>query len=433
MKIKCVSRLSGTVRLPGDKSISHRAAMLAALADGTSEITNFASSADCGSTLDCLSRMGIEMDRTDGRVTIRGKGMFGLSTPLRELDCGNSGTTMRLISGILSGQSFSSTLLGDASLSRRPMKRIMEPLSLMGAEFGSKDGHAPLQITGRRPLTPISYELPVASAQIKSAILLAGLFADGTTEVIEPVPTRDHTERMLRGSGAQISVEVDDRNARLIRISGLSVLSPSRFSVPSDISSAAFFLAAAAGLEGSSLEMPGVGINPTRSGILDILRAVGANIRISDVEERSGEPTATLSVSGGISSSGSDNVIRGAVIPNIIDEIPILAVLGTQLPGGLEIRDAAELRHKESDRIAAVCGNLRRMGAEVEEFPDGLRVGRSELKGAEVDSFGDHRIAMAFAIAGLFARGETDIVDAECAAVSFPEFFDVLNSVSIQK
>jgi 3-phosphoshikimate 1-carboxyvinyltransferase len=337
---------------------------------------------------------------------------------------------MRLLSGILAGQNFDSALTGDESLSKRPMKRVIEPLNQMGAEITSTDGHAPLTIRGHNPLKPIEYLLPVASAQLKSCILLAGLNADGETSVIEPVPTRDHTERMLRGFGVDVR-STDTTDGRRISVSRDSKLTPTDLHVPSDVSSAAFFLVAAACLEDSRIELPNVGLNPTRTAIIDVLRRFGAEIETSDIMESGGEPIGTVVVEGssGLQSTAVTKKVFGDVIANLIDEIPILAVFGTQVDGGIEIRDAGELRIKESDRIAAVVENLRRMGAEVEEFDDGLRVGRSNLKGAVINSFGDHRIAMAFAVAGLFAEGETEITGAECAAVSFPSFFERLSSV----
>ena len=430
MKIHPVGRIEGIVTLPGDKSISHRSAMLSALAEGETRISNFASSADCASTLSCLESLGVAVSRQGGEVTVVGRGKRGFAAPSTALNCGNSGTTMRLMSGILAGQSFGSTLTGDESLSGRPMKRVIAPIEMMGAGVVSTDGHAPLVIRGRNPLEPIEYATPVASAQVKSCVLLAGLNADGETSVIESVPTRDHTERMLRWFG------VDVREERLavghrISVSGDSVLRARDIIVPSDISSAAFFLVAAACLEGSHLELPNVGLNSTRSAVIEVLRSCGADLEIRNERNECNEPVADLRVKGGLRGTGSSEVLKGGVVANLIDEVPILAVFGTQLDSGLEIRDAGELRVKESDRIACVVANLKAMGADVEEFEDGMRVRRSHLRGAVLDSFGDHRIAMAFAVAGLFAEGETEIVGAECAAVSFPEFFDVLRRVSV--
>lgn len=430
MKISTVSRLEGTVTLPGDKSISHRSAMLAALAEGETNIANFASSADCASTLSCLEDLGIELSRRGNEVMVRGRGKRGFVQPSKGLDCGNSGTTMRLISGILAGQAFESTLIGDESLSGRPMKRVIAPLEMMGAELESTDGHAPLVIRGKNPLRAIEYKTPVASAQVKSCVLLAGLNADGETSVIESVPTRDHTERMLRWFGVDVR-EGSSGDGKKITVSGDAVLHARDIVVPSDISSAAFFLVAAACLEGSRLELPNVGLNSTRSAVIDVLRSCGADIEILRERTECNEPSADLLVNGGLRITGTSEVLKGGVVANLIDEVPILAVFGTQLEGGLEIRDAGELRVKESDRISCVVTNLKAMGADVEEFEDGLRVRRSHLRGTVLDSFGDHRIAMAFAVAGLMAEGDTEIVGAECAAVSFPEFFEVLREVAV--
>lgn len=428
MIVKSAKRLRGKIRLPGDKSISHRAVMLSALSEGTSRISNFAASADCTSTLNCLSDLGVEFEREIDQVTITGRGKRGMLAPSVPLDCGNSGTTMRLLSGVLAGQTFESVMIGDESLSKRPMNRIIGPLNAMGAEIVSENGHAPLTIKGAASLRSIEFTLPVASAQLKSCVLLAGLFADGTTTIVEPVPTRDHTERMLQGFGVDLRTETAGGGKR-ISIDGDSELKACELIVPSDVSSAAFFLAGAACLDGSELELPNVGINLTRTGIIDVLRRFGADIEIRDQRESGGEPFGTLIVRGKPRlSPSSGNMVIGEIVANLIDEVPILAVFGTQVEGGIEIRDAGELRVKESDRIAAVVENLRRMGADVEEFDDGLRVGKSDLVGSTIDSFGDHRIAMAFAVAGLFANGETVIERAECAAVSFPDFFEVLDS-----
>lgn len=428
MIVKRAKRLRGTIRLPGDKSISHRAAVFSAIANGTSRISNFAASADCASTLNCLSALGVEFEREIDHVKVTGRGKRGMLAPSVPLDCGNSGTTMRLLSGVLAGQTFESVMIGDESLSKRPMNRIIGPLNAMGAEIVSENGHAPLTIKGAASLRSIEFTLPVASAQLKSCVLLAGLFADGTTTIVEPVRTRDHTERMLRGFGVDLRTETAGGGKR-ISIDGDSELKACELIVPSDVSSAAFFLAGAACLDGSELELPNVGINLTRTGIIDVLRRFGADIEIRDQRESGGEPFGTLIVRGKPRlSPSSGNMVIGEIVANLIDEVPILAVFGTQVEGGIEIRDAGELRVKESDRIAAVVENLRRMGADVEEFDDGLRVGKSDLVGSTIDSFGDHRIAMAFAVAGLFANGETVIEGAECAAVSFPDFFGVLDS-----
>jgi 3-phosphoshikimate 1-carboxyvinyltransferase len=436
MKISRAKYVRGRVSLPGDKSISHRAAMLAAIADGTTTITNFGSSADCASTLSCFAHLGVPFERDGSTVIVRGKGKFGLRKAAGALDCGNSGTTVRLIAGILAGQDFETVLTGDESLSSRPMKRIIAPLERMGARVGSADGRLPLRIRGARPLSAIDYVLPVASAQVKSCVLLAGLYADGTTSVTEPgrdeVPrtmTRDHTERMLKWFGANVQTDGQGRAS----VSGDSVLRARDIRVPGDVSAAAFFLVAASCLPGSDLIIENVGLNPTRTAVIDVLRRFGAAIAVTGETEVSGEPAGDVRVGGGNDLSGGPggNVIDGEVIANLIDEIPILAVFGTQVEGGIEVRGARELRVKESDRINSIVVNLRRMGAKIEEFDDGFRVARSRLSGGVIDSFGDHRIAMAFAVAGLMADGETEIVDAGCAAVSFPEFCDVLRSVAV--
>lgn len=430
VKVKKATSINGTIDLPGDKSISHRSAMLASLARGRTTIDNFAASLDCASTLGCLRALGVEITRDGDTVIVDGAGTGGFTTPTADLDCGNSGTTMRLLSGILAGQGVTATLIGDASLSVRPMQRVINPLESMGATIRSVSGHPPLAISARRPLTAIDYQTPVASAQIKSCILLAGLGANGETAVIETVQTRDHTERMLRWFGVDVVTAATDTGWRTT-VRGGSRLTARDLSVPADISSAAFFMVGAAGLPASDIILPNVGINPTRRAILDVLVDIGADVAVVDPGERCNEPVAALRVRGGISPGRSHGpaVLQGKVIANLIDEIPILAVMGTRLEHGLEVRDAAELRVKESDRIRATVDNLRRMGAAVTEYEDGFRVERSQLSGAEVESYGDHRIAMAFAVAGLFADGETTINGSECVDVSFPGFFDVLGSV----
>ena len=422
--------ICGNIDLPGDKSVSHRSAMIAALAEGQTRIENFAASADCASTLACIEDLGVEIERDTGTVIVKGVGKSGFTKPPKPLDCGNSGTTMRLLSGILAGQNFESELIGDVSLQTRPMKRIIEPLAQMGAVIYSDEGKAPLTITGKRPLHAIEYQPPVASAQIKSCVLLAGLYSDGKTSVIEPVQTRDHTERMLRWFGVDVGSEEVETGMR-ISVSGDQALTARDLVVPSDISSAAFFMVAAACLAGSDITMPNVGLNPSRRAIFDVLHTLGANLDILESDEQCNEPVAAIRVRGGLTQTDTlpPPVLRGSIIANLIDEIPILAILGTQLYDGLEIRDADELRVKESDRISAVVENLTRMGANITEFPDGFKVERSNLRGAVIDSFGDHRIAMAFAIAGLLARGETEIIGAECADVSFPGFFETLTAV----
>ncbi|MEQ1605683.1 MAG: 3-phosphoshikimate 1-carboxyvinyltransferase [Pyrinomonadaceae bacterium] len=428
MKVNRANSVNGNVKLPGDKSISHRAAMFASIAEGRTRIENFATSADCASTIECFRRLGVKIERDGNTVIVDGVGKTGLLAPFEPLDCGNSGTTMRLISGILAGQNFESTLTGDDSLQSRPMKRVIAPLGQMGAVIHSNEGKAPLTIHGKNPLTAIEYQPPVASAQIKSCILLAGLNADGVTTVIEPVQTRDHTERMLEWFGVNVPIERGENGAR-ISVSGDSRLTARDLIVPSDISSAAFFMVAAACLAGSDIVMPNVGLNPSRRAVLDVMIGLGANIEIHESTETCNEPVAEIRVKSGFGIATRSNKLDGSIIANLIDEVPILAILGTQLKGGIEIRDASELRVKESDRIKSVVENLERMGATVTEFADGLRVERSNLMGAGIDSHRDHRISMAFAIAALFATGETTIHGSEAADVSFPGFFETLASV----
>ncbi len=405
--------------------------MLAAMADGTTQITNFATAADCHTTLGCLENLDVKISIDGTAVIIQGVGKRGFRAPVGPLDCGNSGTTMRLIAGILAGQNFDSILTGDASLTKRPMKRIIEPLLSMGAKIESVGDHAPLHIYGygEKHLNGVEYKLNIASAQIKSCILLTGLFAVGRTTVIEPIPTRDHTERMLRWLGVDVREE-NLADEKRISVSGDQILKARDIDIPGDISSAAFFIVAAACLPDSSVEIENVGLNPTRNAIFDVLRQFGVDIKITNERLENNEPVGDLAIDSRLDSANVGcNILNGKLIANILDEIPILAVFGTQIDGGLEIRDASELRVKESDRIAAIVENLRRMNADVEEFPDGFRVAKSELNGAEINSYGDHRIAMAFAVAGLFAKGDTKIIGAECADISFPGFFETLKSV----
>lgn len=429
--IRPAKSVSGAIETPGDKSISHRYAMLAALAEGTSELRHFASAADCRSTLDCLRALGTEVKREKDTVRIAGKGLRGLAASRRALDAGNSGTTMRLLAGILSGQRFRSTLTGDASLRRRPMRRVVEPLRRMGAEIRAREDHfAPLEITGR-DLRPIDYAMPMASAQVKSAVLLAGLFAAGVTSVTEPSPTRDHTELALEAFGAQV-----ERTGRTVRVAGMTGasggggLAARKLDIPGDLSSAVFFIAAALLLPESNLLIHNVGLNPTRTAVLDALVSMGGAISILSPLLADGELTGQIAVKGSPLKGG---IIAGAQVPLLIDELPMLAALGPFTEQGIEIRDAQELRVKESDRIAALAENLRRMGATVDERPDGLRVeGRAagRLRGAEIDPHGDHRIAMAFAVAGLAAEGTTRIRDAGCAGVSYPGFYKELDRLA---
>ncbi len=422
----------GEISVPGDKSISHRAVMLAALADGTSKIEGFLPSEDCLATLGAMKSLGVTVDVLDetdlgpSSLLVHGCGMVTVE-PDHAIDCGNSGTTMRLLSGILAGQDFTSRLIGDDSLSKRPMNRVIKPLSGMGAAIQAEGegGSAPLVIHGGA-LNGATYELPVASAQVKSAILLAGLFAEGMTTVIQPVETRDHTERMLDLFNVRTSTD-----GKAISIMGGQQLQPCDFVVPGDISSAAFWLAAAAVSPGADLRIQNVGLNPTRSGILDVLERMGADINSVASSDGRGERIGEITVSGG-ELNGIE--ISGDLVANIIDELPILAVTAALAGGTTVIRDAGELRVKETDRIAAVAKNLQAMGAQIEEFDDGMTIyGGRLLHGAAIDSYGDHRIAMAFAIAGLFADGETIIRDAECIAVSYPGFDRDLQLLSGEK
>ena len=442
MRIRPALRINGALELPGDKAISHRAAILAALARGTSRIENFSTSDDCAATLFCLKRLGVNAELQEGRLRVEGVGPRGLSAPRSELDCRNSGSTMRMLAGVLAGQSFESRLTGDESLGQRPMKRIIEPLELMGARVQSREAHAPLRIKGRRPLKAISYEMAVASAQVKSCILLAGLYADGPTRVIEaPAATRDHTERMLRRYGATVTTVMrgDEGGPPCeIQLEPPLELIAREFRIPGDISSAAFFIAAASLLPGSRLLIKGVSMNPTRTGFLSVLLSLGAAVQAKAGYENSAEPEdeafGDVMVHGGVGlapNAQKDSYrVDGSLIPQLIDELPMLAVVGTMLPGGLSIRDAGELRLKETDRIRATVENLRAMGAEVLEHDDGLTItGRTALRGARLRSYGDHRIAMAFTIAALLAEGESELEGAECASVSFPEFYSLLESV----
>ena len=441
MKIQPARRLRGRVSVPGDKSISHRAAIISALAGrgGRSRLTNYSTSADCASTLDCLVALGVRVEREGDNVWIEGRGTLWSqdAEPRAPLDCGNSGTTMRLLAGLLAGQPFTSTLTGDASLRTRPMRRIIEPLELMGARVASEAGRAPLRIEGRRaPLTGIRYALPVASAQVKSCLLLAALNAEGTSEIIEARGvTRDHTELLLQWYGANLmwgSEHIDGRGVETILVKTPVSLHARSCDIAGDISSAAFFMAAAALLPGSDVILEEVGLNRTRTQILDTLQRLGADVSIGDARVESNERRGELRVRGGLAQPAAGaNILRGELIAALIDELPVLCVVGTQVDGGLEIRDAAELRVKETDRIGAMVRNLRAMGADVEEYADGLRVeGRTRLRGARLESFGDHRIAMACAVAALVAEGESELSGAESVAVSFPEFFEMLEAVT---
>ena len=422
--VRPARNIYGSLRLPGDKSISHRYGMLAAFAEGTSRFTNFSTGADCASTLACMQALGAKVNKIgDGAFEVTG--VAGRVTPAgHPLDCGNSGSTMRMISGLLAPQQGSFTLVGDASLSRRPMERIRKPLEAMGARLTLTEGHAPLQIAGR-PLHSIDYTTPVPSAQVKTSVLLAGLQTAGTTTVREAVRTRDHSELALRAFGATLS-----RDLESISIAGPQTLHAIEASVPGDISSAAFFLCAAAIFPGSTLLFDSLGLNPTRAPLLDVLTALGARIAVLHLEEKNAELVGAVQISAPAEGLGTAEV-SGALAAQLIDELPVLAAIAPYTSGGIRIRDAKELRVKESDRIALVAKNLRAMGAEVTEFEDGLDVpGGQKLHGATIDSGSDHRIAMAFSVAALRAEGETLIQGAEAAAISFPEFFDLLDLVA---
>ena len=415
--------LRGELSVPGDKSISHRAVMFGSLAEGTTEVTNFLQGADCLSTISCFRQMGIDIENTPDRILIHGKGLHGLSRPDDILDVGNSGTTTRLMSGILAGQNFDCTVNGDASIQKRPMKRIMTPLSLMGADISSIPGNgcAPLHIQGH-PLKAIHYQSPVASAQVKSCVLLAGMYADGITRVTEPVLSRNHSELMLNHFGASVSTE-----STTVSIEPDPLLEGRSISVPGDISSAAYFIAAGLLVPGSQVLIRNVGVNHTRDGILRVCRAMGADITIMNERADSGEPTADLLVKY---SSLKGTVVEGEIIPTLIDELPVIAILAAFAQGTTIIRDAAELKVKESNRIDVMVENLSRMGADIEGTEDGMIIrGGRPLHGAEIDSHLDHRIAMSFAVAALAAEGTTTIRDAECVRISYPGFYDDLFSL----
>lgn len=427
--IRRAEALSGTVLLPGDKSISHRYAMLAAIAEGTTEIRRFAASEDCHSTLRCLGGLGVDIHEDGEIVRVGGRGLHGLQTPAGTLNAGNSGTTIRLLSGILAGQSFETSITGDESLRKRPMGRIIQPMRRMGAVVESREGELPpLKIRGGR-LKAVRYRLPVASAQVKSCILFAGLYGDGATAVEETVPTRDHTEIALNLFGASVR-----NDGGWIEVQPEPRLLAQRLEVPADLSSAAFFLVAAALVPGSDIFLPGVGLNRRRRQLLDYLRAAGLDLVVQNESERAAEPRGDLRVRHRAALLETRlQPVRGELVAALIDEIPVLAILGSQVAGGLEISDARELRIKESDRLAALAVNLRAMGADVREKPDGLTIrGGRPLHGADVDSRADHRIAMAFAVAGLAASGETRIGQAEYADISFPGFWQALAKCSRQ-
>ncbi len=433
--VRPARNVRGSVRLPGDKSISHRYAMLAGIADGPSRLENYSTGADCASTLGCMRSLGVAWERKEGPdnvIEVKGSGL-SLSAPENALDCGNSGSTMRMLSGIVAGQKFTSEMIGDESLSRRPMARVITPLTAMGAQIASHEGKPPLRITSAA-LKAIDYAMPVASAQVKSCLLFAGLFADGETRIVEPLRTRDHGEVALRAFGANLDRKSGGPGGATggvtgneVRIRGGQRLRGIEARIPGDLSSAAFFLCAAALFPDSQLTVPSLLMNPTRARLLDILMQIGLRISVTQLDEIHGELVGSLQVEGARLTQAT---IAGADSAALIDEIPVLAAIAPYTENGIEVRDAKELRVKESDRIAAVAANLRLMGAQVEELEDGLKIpGGQTLHGAELDSFGDHRIAMAFAVASLRAEGDTLIRGAESAAISYPAFFQTLEEI----
>ncbi len=426
LKVRKLQSFPAEISVPGDKSISHRAAMFAGMADGTTVIDGFLPSEDCLCSVKAMAAMGAQVQPLEERpgvglvkLAITGRGPK-LQAPAAPIDCGNSGTTIRLLAGILAGQDFTAEMFGDASLSKRPMKRVADPLRLMGATVEGQGEKicAPLKVTGGS-LQAITYRLPMASAQVKSAVLLAGLFAPGKTTVIEPVATRNHTERIMSHFGLRW-----EREGEAVSVYGGQVPQARDLVVPGDISSAAFWMVVAAASPGRQLTLRNVGLNPTRTGVIDVLRRMGARIQVAELDSH-GEPRGDVRVEG---ASLQGTVIGGAEIPNVIDELPILAVAGALARGVTRIQDAHELRVKETDRIAAVADNLRRMGVTVTEFDDGMEIaGGAALHGATISTWHDHRIAMAFAVAGLFAEGETLIEGPECIATSYPSFVQDLN------
>lgn len=422
--INAAKAVTGSLTVPGDKSISHRALMLGAIAEGRTVVQNLSPAADVRSTMNCLKQLHAAISDHQGAVVIDGNGLYGLRPASSPLDCGNSGTTMRLLAGILAAQPFATTLIGDASLSRRPMKRIIDPLTQMGAKIQSQaGGYAPLAISGQR-LRPIRFESPVASAQVKSCILLAGLYAEGVTSVVEPHLSRDHSERMLTDFGVPLT-----RDGFEVAVMGPARFSGHKIQVPGDFSSAAFFVGAGLLTPNSSLAIEQVGLNPTRTGLLDVLREMGASFEVQISSTAASEPVGKLTV------TTSDLIgvdIPPEIVPRLIDEVPILAIIATQAKGRTIISGAKELRVKESDRLHAVAVNLAAMGVRLTEKEDGLVIaGPQRLQGAVIESYGDHRLAMAFAVAGLIARGQTQIADAECVEISMPNFFEVLEGITV--
>ncbi len=419
--IRKSASILGKIKVPGDKSISHRALMFSSLAEGVSNIKGLSLAQDVMNTKKCMKALGITIEKKKDIHIVHGNGTDGLKAPAKVLDAGNSGTTIRLLSGILAAQNFTATITGDESLRQRPMRRIMEPLENMGARITAENHRAPITILGG-PLKAIDFASSVASAQVKSCVLLAGLFAKGLTRVTEPALSRDHTERMLKEFGVRISY-----NNGMTGLFGPASLKAVDLDIPGDVSAAAFFLIAACLLPNSKIEIENVGTNPTRTGFLDALAAMGASIFSMETAEINNEPRATLSAK---TSALKATTFSGTLIPRIIDEVPILAIAATQANGTTIIKDAGELRVKESDRITTVTENLKKMGANIRENKDGMTIiGPSKLKGAVINSYGDHRIAMSFAVAGMLAEGETTIKNVDCVNTSFPDFFSLLESV----
>ena len=423
-----INRVRGELRLPGDKSISHRAALIASLARGESILENFSSAQDCAATLDCLRELGVSIVKNASTVAITGAGPSGFQQPAQILNAQNSGTTMRLLAGMLAGQPIATIITGDDSLLRRPMLRVAEPLRLMGADVKLEtNGFAPLHISGRQPLSLINYQLPIPSAQIKSAVLLAGLAADGITTVTEPAPTRDHTERLLREFGVPV-----ERDGNVLSIRGGAELHSRKLFVPGDVSSAAFFIVAAVALPGSDLVIRDVGLNPTRIAFLSTLKMMGADIRTTNARSQNGEPVGSLRIRGVVLPEPQSLEVSGASVSDLIDELPLLGFLAASLGCGMSLRDAGELRVKESDRILATVSNLTRMGAQIVERADGWQLEPGgKLHGAQLSAFNDHRIAMSCAVAALSAGGSSQIEGAgNSVAVSLPEFWSLLESVA---
>ena len=427
---KAKKGLAGKIRVPGDKSMSHRAVMFSSLANGTSQITGLLEGEDVLATLGAFRAMGVEAQGPDnGNLTIKGVGMRGLQAPEQDLDMGNSGTAMRLMSGILAAQNFASKLIGDESLSGRPMRRVTVPLTAMGARCATDDnGCPPIHIRGVEKLDPIDYKLPMASAQIKSAVLLAGLYADGETSVTEPAPTRDHTERMLKAYGYECETEKLNEEASTIRLSGGGELTAANIDIPSDISSAAFFMVAASIVPGSNLILEHVCVNPTRTGIIDVLKSMGADIQLINPRTIGGEPVADINVNY-VGLKGTE--IDPKLVPLAIDEFPVICIAAACAEGVTTVSGAEELRHKESDRIAAMVKGLREIGVEVQEHKDGMVVTGGPIKGGQVETFNDHRIAMSFAVAGGVSEGPVIVNEADHVATSFPNFVELAEKAGL--